>query len=78
MSGLANQQTSALVAHTGWHWMLERFDRLRQFRFAWPAFNAAWLAAAMLWLMVILILAGVAWLAAGFFRRRRVTGAQST
>ena len=69
---------SALVAHTGWHWMLERWDRLRQFRFAWPAFNAAWLAAAMLWLMVILILAGVAWLAAGFVRRRRVASAQNT
>ena len=26
---------SALVAHTAWHWMTERFDRLRQFRFAW-------------------------------------------
>src|SRR2546430_3829830 len=24
---------SALVAHTGWHWMTERWDRLRQFRF---------------------------------------------
>jgi hypothetical protein len=23
---------SALVAHTGWHWMIERFDRLRLFR----------------------------------------------
>ena len=23
---------SALVAHTGWHWMIERFDHLRQFR----------------------------------------------
>src|SRR6516165_1023834 len=27
---------SALVAHTGWHWMLERWDRLRQYRFEWP------------------------------------------
>ncbi len=69
---------SALVAHTGWHWMMERADRLRQFRFAWPAFNAAWLAAAVLWLMVILILAAAAWLAAGFIRRRRVTSAQSS
>ena len=32
---------SALVAHTGWHWMTERWDRLRQFRFEWPAFSAA-------------------------------------
>jgi hypothetical protein len=26
---------SALVAHTSWHWMLERWERLRQFSF-WP------------------------------------------
>ena len=26
---------SALVAHTGWHWMIERADHLRQFRL-WP------------------------------------------
>jgi hypothetical protein len=24
---------SALVAHTAWHWMLDRADRLRQFHF---------------------------------------------
>jgi hypothetical protein len=27
---------SALVAHTGWHWMIERANHLRQFRFNWP------------------------------------------
>ena len=26
---------SAIVAHTGWHWMIERAERLRQFHFAW-------------------------------------------
>ncbi len=26
---------SALVAHTGWHWMLERWDRLHQYRIGW-------------------------------------------
>jgi len=30
---------SALVAHTGWHWMIERWERLRQF--GWPAFSSA-------------------------------------
>src|SRR5260370_32821268 len=29
---------SALVAHTAWHWMLERGDRLSQF--PWPALDA--------------------------------------
>src|SRR5579864_161030 len=40
---------SALVAHTGWHWMTERADRLRQFSFTWPAINAAFLAGAIRW-----------------------------
>jgi len=63
---------SALVAHTGWHWMIERGERLRQF--GWPAMNAAVLATAMRWLMVILIFAGVVWLIE-LLRRRKVRGA---
>ena len=34
---------SALVAHTAWHWMIDRWDVLSQFRFEWPVFNAAFL-----------------------------------
>jgi hypothetical protein len=59
---------SALVAHTGWHWMTERAGQLGQFR--WPAFDAALLAAAMRWLMGMLILAGLVWLASRALRRR--------
>jgi hypothetical protein len=51
---------SALIAHTGWHWMLERADRLRQF--PWPTLDAAALASAMRWTMAMVILAGVVWL----------------
>jgi hypothetical protein len=52
---------SALVAHTGWHWMLERGQRLGQF--PWPAFDAAAAASVMRWLMAALILAAlVVWL----------------
>ena len=58
---------SAIVAHTGWHWMLERGSRLSQF--GWPAINAANLASAMRWLMVILTFAGAVWLI-GVLRRR--------
>jgi HupE / UreJ protein len=53
---------SALVAHTGWHWMIERWDRLRQFHFSWPVLSAAWLASATRWLLLAVIAAGVAWL----------------
>jgi hypothetical protein len=53
---------SALVAHTGWHWMVERWDRLRQFRFPWPALDAAVLARATRWLMLAVVAAGLVWL----------------
>jgi hypothetical protein len=51
---------SALVAHTGWHWMTERGSQLSQFR--WPALNAAVLATAMRWLTLVVIVAGLVWL----------------
>jgi uncharacterized membrane-anchored protein YitT (DUF2179 family) len=51
---------SALVAHTGWHWMLERGERLGQF--PWPALDANTLASLLRWLMAALILAVLAWL----------------
>ncbi len=52
---------SALVAHTGWHWMLDRGAQLRQFRFVWPALTAAMLATAVHWLIVMLVIAAVLW-----------------
>jgi hypothetical protein len=65
---------SALLAHTGWHWLIERFDRLRQFRFEWPAMTAALLANATRWLILAVIAGGLAWLVFGVllpFARRR-------
>jgi len=53
---------SALVAHTGWHWMMERGQRLSQFSFQWPAVSAALLASGLRWLMLLVILAGVVWI----------------
>ena len=53
---------SALVAHTAWHWMIDRWERLRQFRFAVPVMDGLFWVAAMRWAMVIIGLAGVAWL----------------
>jgi hypothetical protein len=53
---------SALLAHTGWHWLTERFDALRQFRFEWPALSMALLATATRWLMLAVIAGGLAWL----------------
>ena len=58
---------SALVAHTGWHWMLDRGAVLAKFPF--PTLDAAFLASLMRGLMAVLILTALVWLANGFVRR---------
>ena len=58
---------SALVAHTGWHWMLERGAELAKFPF--PKIDAAFVASVMRGLMAMLILAGAVMLANGLLRR---------
>ncbi len=61
---------SALVAHTGWHWMTDRWEKFRQFHIALPVFDAEWFASALRWAMVALILAGLVWLVNLLARRR--------
>ena len=58
---------SVLVAHTGWHWMLERADTLAQF--PWPALDAAALAGLLRWAMAALVMVALLWLANGWLRR---------
>jgi len=53
---------SALVAHTAWHWMTDRWNQLRQFRVSLSLLNAALAASAMRWAMVIIALGGLVWL----------------
>src|SRR3984885_9532221 len=64
---------SALVAHTAWHWMLDRAGRLRQYPFQWPEITAALLASATRWLMLIVLAAALIWLFgfSGIARRRQ-------
>ena len=50
---------SALVAHTGWHWMLERWADLR--KFPWPALDAAGTASLMRWLIAAIVLGLAVW-----------------
>lgn len=68
---------SALVAHTGWHWMVDRGDALRQYRFEWPAFDLLLLASLMRWLMLLLIVGGALWLLRGMVRRPLERNAES-
>jgi uncharacterized membrane-anchored protein YitT (DUF2179 family) len=62
---------SALVGHTAWHWMIDRWGQLRQFRFQWSEMNAAFLAAAMRWMMVAIVLAGLVWLVSLALSKKR-------
>ena len=64
---------SPLVAHTGWHWMTERWDRFRQYRLELPDLHAADLAAVTRWLLILVLGAGGMWLFAGWMRRRTIT-----
>lgn len=59
---------SALVAHTAWHWMVDRGSELRQFSFEWPAVDAAFAAGLTEWLLLAAIVAGTLW---GFARIHR-------
>jgi hypothetical protein len=59
---------SLFVGHTAWHWMVERFENLSKFPL--PALDGAAIASLLRWLMALLVVAGVAWLAAEALRRR--------
>ena len=60
---------SALVAHTSWHWMAERWGVLTAYDFQRPAFDAAFGAAVLRWVALLLIVLGVAWGLALAYRR---------
>jgi hypothetical protein len=53
---------SALVAHTAWHWMLERGATLREYQFAWPAMDAAFGALVLRLAILALVAAGGIWI----------------
>ena len=56
---------SAIVAHTAWHWMIDRYQALSQYQIRWPVMEAAPLAKALRLLMLIVIAAGLVWLVFG-------------
>src|SRR5450432_1524668 len=62
---------SALVAHTAWHWMTERADRLSLYRVEWPELTLALMASAMRWSMLLAMIAGLAWFLGSLLRRGR-------
>ena len=59
---------SAVVGHTGWHWMLERWALLAKYSFTAPALNAATGAIALRWILFFMLI----WAALWAVRRRLV------
>jgi hypothetical protein len=60
---------SAFVAHTAWHWMLDRGAVLRQYHVQWPVVDAALIASVMRSVMLFLIVVGLGWLLSAGARR---------
>jgi hypothetical protein len=60
---------SALVAHTAWHWMLDRGAVLRQYHLEWPAIDASFALGLIRALLLVAIAVGLGWtLSAGVKR----------
>jgi len=59
---------SAVVAHTGWHWMIERWETLRQSQ--WPPLDAAGLVILARWVAGLLVAFGAFRLLATWVERR--------
>ena len=53
---------SALVAHTAWHWLGERWAVLARFQWQWPDFDMGFMAALMRWAMLAVLAVLAAWI----------------
>jgi hypothetical protein len=60
---------SALVAHSAWHWMVERGASLREYDWQLPTWDAALGVAVMRFAMLALIVGAVAWALRALVRR---------
>ncbi len=60
---------SALLAHSAWHWMLERGGQLSQFQYQMPVLDAAFFASLMRWGMLLIVVAAALWAMYELFRK---------
>lgn len=60
---------SALLAHSAWHWMVDRGGQLGQFSFQAPVLDALFFAALMQWMMLLIVILGIGWGMYELFRR---------
>ena len=64
---------SATAAHTAWHWMLDRWDQLRRFRFEWPEFTPQLLSTGLHWAMALVAIAAALWAISAIARKSERT-----
>lgn len=60
---------SVLVAHTAWHWMLDRGRTLGSYEYRLPSLDAAFLAMGLRWLSLLVFAGGAVWLLQELFGR---------
>tara|TARA_B100000029_G_scaffold234740_4_gene231968 strand:+ start:5667 stop:7058 length:1392 start_codon:yes stop_codon:yes gene_type:complete len=60
---------SALLAHSAWHWMLERGTTLSLYQFQLPVMDSLFWAAVMRWTMMLIIIIGALWVMYEIFRK---------
>lgn len=60
---------SALVAHTAWHWMLERGDAFLQYQLQWPVLDLLFFVGLLRWVMLLVVVVGAMWLMFNFAKR---------
>jgi hypothetical protein len=69
---------SVIIAHTAWHWLVDRFAVLREFRVSFADLHAAVRGSALAWLIAGVLLAAFAWLIERQSRGLRSRGGAAT
>ena len=62
---------SAIVAHTGWHWMIDRAQLVWRYQFELPDLTPGFFAGALRWMMIVVAVAGAWWLVRTLVKMRR-------
>ena len=60
---------SALLAHSGWHWMSDRATAFAQYAVSWPLASPASPGAALQWLLIGVAAAAAVWIAFRLYRK---------
>ncbi len=68
---------SALVAHSAWHWMAERWTTLMAYEIALPVINRAFYVSLTQWGILLMVAIGVLWVMQNLFGRFFATPADS-